>query len=145
MLVCLRYMVCFGKSKVTRCRAKNLNPSTFAFINGGAWGAGLVLDSPGGLNGYTSLAVVSGNPAVSYCDTVNGDLKFTRASDASGAAWPGVLTVDHAGLVGFYTTLKVVNGQPAISYLDYAVGQLRFIRSTGTNVPFTINWIALEP
>src|SRR5438034_886988 len=83
--------------------------------------------TPGGVNGYTSLAVVSGNPAISYYDGVNGDLKFTRASDANGAAWPGVLTVDHAGLVGFYTTLKVVNGQPAISYLDETDGQLRFI------------------
>ena len=48
-------------------------------------------------------------------------------------------------MVGYYANLRVVNGQPAISYLDATDGQLRYIRSTGTTVPFTINWIALEP
>ena len=105
----------------------------------------MILDTPGGTDAYTSLAVVAGNPAISYFASVNGDLKFTRASDPNGATWPGVLTVDSAGLVGYNTTLKVVNGQPAIGYLDGTDGQLRYIRSTGTTVPFTINWIALEP
>jgi hypothetical protein len=114
-------------------------------VNGTTWGTALTLDTPGGTDGFTSLAVVSGNPALSYYDSVHGDLKFTRASDANGATWPGVLTVDDAGSVGFYTTLRVVNGQPAISYLDGTDGQLRYMRSTGTTVPFAINWIALEP
>jgi hypothetical protein len=113
--------------------------------NGATWGPSVILDTPGGTDAYTSLAVVAGNPSISYCDTINGDLKFTRASDPNGATWPGVLTVDHEGSVGFNTTLRVVNGQPAISYIDGTDGQLRYIRSTGTTLPFTINWIALEP
>jgi hypothetical protein len=114
-------------------------------VNGATWGTSVILDTPGGTDGDTSLAVVAGNPSISYFDSVNGDLKFTRASDPNGATWPGVLTVDNAGSVGFYTTLRVVNGQPAVSYLNATDGQLRYIRSTGTTVPFTINWIALEP
>ncbi len=114
--------------------------------SGATWGTPVIVDSTGGLSGYTSLTVVNGNPAISYYDTANGDLKFARASDAAGTVWGGVVTVDRAGNVGPYTSLKIVNGQPAISYLDQTNDDLRFIRNTNTTiVPFTINWIALEP
>lgn len=58
--------------------------------------------------------------------------------------WGTPVTVDASGACGD-VSLALVNGNPAISYLDGTDGQLRYIRSTGTTVPFTINWIALEP
>lgn len=33
---------------------------------------------------HSSQAVVAGNPAISYYDVTNGDLRFVRANDANG-------------------------------------------------------------
>jgi len=92
--------------------------------SGSSWGTPLILDSEGG---HTSLAVISGNPAISYKDTTNLDLKYVRASDASGGSWGTPVTVDNVGDVGHYASLAVVNGNPAISYLG---GGLKYVRAS---------------
>ena len=76
----------------------------------GDWGAPVTLDSTGDVGSYTSLAVVNGNPAISYYDQTNGDLRYVRASDASGTTWPAGTTADSGfgtGNVGRYTSLAV--------------------------------------
>ncbi|MCC7477414.1 PKD domain-containing protein [bacterium] len=92
------------------------------------WDAGTADDA--GITGqYTSLAVINGNPAISYHDADNGDLRFVRAQDATGSSWAAPVTVDSAGVTGRFTSLAVVNGNPAISYYDVDNADLRFVRA----------------
>jgi hypothetical protein len=90
---------------------------------------------------YTSLAILNnGNPAISYYDGTNGDLKFAYSSTVNGAigTWSSA-TVDSAGTVGQYTSLAILNnGNPAISYYDTTNADLKFL-SLGF---YKINYIA---
>jgi uncharacterized repeat protein (TIGR01451 family) len=81
---------------------------------------------------YTSLAVVAGNPTISYYDATNQELKYVRATDANGTAWGSPIVVDTAS-VGRFTSLAVVAGNPAISYYDSTNGDLRYVRATDAN------------
>jgi len=114
-------------------------------VNGNIWGAAPVsVDSAGVVGSYTSLAVVNGNPAVSYYDIANGDLQYVRATDADGNFWGGPVTVDSAGWVGLYTSLVVINGNPAISYFRIDLGDLKYARASDTNgdtwgIPLTLD------
>jgi hypothetical protein len=79
---------------------------------------------------YTSLAVINGMPAISYCDMYHVDLKYAGSATATGgnaAAW-SLATVDSAGYVGEHTSLAEVEGQPAISYLDDTNDALKYAR-----------------
>lgn len=98
-------------------------------------GGGAVTADPsaGNVGSYTSLAVVSGNPAIAYHDETNADLKFVRAVDANGTGWGAPQTLDAAGSVGNYTSLAVVNGNPAISYHDISNVTLKYIRATNAS------------
>jgi hypothetical protein len=80
---------------------------------------------------HSSLAVIGGNPAVSYywSGTVQ-DLKYKRAADALGTAWGAFVSVDTAGDVGRYASLAEVDGRPAISYYDNTNGDLKYVRAT---------------
>ena len=81
---------------------------------------------------YTSLAVVDGNPAISYHKDVSESLMYIRASDAIGSAWDMPQAIDSpiVGEAGAYSSLAVINGNPAISYYfsDLPDTSLRFIR-----------------
>ena len=76
-----------------------------------------VVDSDYDTGWCASLAIVNGNPAMSYYigSDIN-DLKYVRATDARGSSWGIPVTVDSAGIAGWYTSLAVVNGNPAIAY-----------------------------
>jgi hypothetical protein len=87
-------------------------------------------DSTGTVGNFNSLAVVNGNPAISYWDVTNKDLKYVRASDANGGSWGAPVAADSAGNVGGYTSLAVVNGNPAISYCDVTNDHLKYVRAT---------------
>ena len=102
------------------------------------------LDLAGNVGQFTSQAIVNGNPAISYYDVTNGDLKYVRASDASGTSWGTPVTLDIAGNVGRYSSLAVVDGNPAISYYDETNQDLKYVRATdasGTNwsTPVTLD------
>jgi hypothetical protein len=89
----------------------------------------LVVDDSADVGMQASLAVVAGNPAISYLDNTNGTLKYARATDATGTTWVS-MTVDDSAVVGAYTSLAVVAGNPAISYYDSANGALKYARAT---------------
>ncbi|MBK8092628.1 MAG: hypothetical protein IPK32_11775 [Verrucomicrobiaceae bacterium] len=89
-----------------------------------------VIDSTNNEGQFTSLAVVNGNPAISYHDVTNGDLNYVRATNTSGKTWGAPLTLDSTGLVGLDTSLAVVNGNPAISYHDFTNSDLKYVRAT---------------
>jgi len=74
------------------------------------------------------MKVVNGNPAVSYYDADNGNLRYVRANDADGNAWAEPITVTSAGNIGQYTSMVVVDGRPAISYYDVINLDLMYVR-----------------
>lgn len=108
----------------------NLKYVRATHTNGTSWGAPVRVDTNGIVGWYTSLAVVNGNPAISYhAASTNFDLKYVRATDANGTVWGPPVNVDTNGSVGFDTSLAVVNGNPAISYLA-ANGEIRYVRAS---------------
>ena len=97
-------------------------------VNGASWGSPTTIIATNGY--FISLAVVNGNPAITYYETPNSDLKYVRATDADGTAWATPVAVDTAGQVGRYCSLAVIDGYPAISYEDLSNGNLKFVRAT---------------
>ncbi len=90
-----------------------------------AWNIKTV-DAVGVTGSYTSLAFGPDvQPAISYYDTTNGDLRFARFN---GSSWVAT-TVDAAGFTGRDTLLAFgPDGQPAISYKERNNGDLKFAR-----------------
>lgn len=89
-----------------------------------------------------SLAVVDGNPAISYSAGQNGGFRYVRATDANGNAWSAASIITPAG--GDFVSMTVVNGSPAITSYDSASESLHYIRREAP-AAFKINWIALPP
>ena len=102
--------------------------------DGTSWDLPVSVDTNTIVGGYsTSLAVVNSNPAISYYDIANGDLKYVRAADLLGSYWNLPVSVDTAGDVGCYASLVVVNGNPAISYFDESNRDLKYVRANDVN------------
>lgn len=87
------------------------------------------VDSVGNVGFYTSMLVVSGNPAIGYYDNSTFDLKYVRAADVNGAAWGAPVTLDSIGNVGLFGSMAIVNGNPAIGYYDATLLDLKFVRA----------------
>ena len=103
-------------------------------VNGTSWAAPVTVESSAADVGqYASLAVVNGNPAISYYDLTNTDVRYVRSSDVNGAAWGAPVAFASPNSLGMYGSLAVVNGNPAISYYDNTNGDLAYMRSTDVN------------
>jgi hypothetical protein len=102
---------------------------------GSVWTCSTINSSPGpitldeGGRGL-SLAVVNGNPAISY-RIHSGDLNYFRANDVKGEIWSDPVTVDTGSVDR--SSLAVVNGKPAISYLDVSNQILRYVQANDIN------------
>jgi len=93
------------------------------------------LDNTGDVGEYCSLALIDGNPAISYLDRTNGNLKYMRAADSTGATWAIGSDTDvttDADDDGYFTSLAVVDGNPAVSYYNSTAGDLRYVRAVDT-------------
>ncbi|MBE2281991.1 MAG: tail fiber domain-containing protein [Prosthecobacter sp.] len=76
----------------------------------------------------TSVASVSGRPAIAYYDNPSTTLKFAIAANRDGSGGWTILTLDAAG-TGRDCSLIIVNGTPAVSYYDATNGDLKFVRA----------------
>ncbi len=106
-------------------------------VDGSTWGNAVVsVETTNDVGQYASLAVVNGNPAISFHDFTKGDLRYIRAADVNGATWTAGSGMQLAGAtdsVGQYTSLKVVNGNPAVSYYNVTNLALRYVRATNAS------------
>ncbi|HEX6426963.1 MAG TPA: sialidase family protein, partial [Niastella sp.] len=133
---CLSLQIVNGNPAVTYFDASG---NTLRFVratdaNGSTWGAPQSIDATGNVGQYTtSLQVVNGNPAITYYDVANEDLRFVRATDANGTTWEAPQTIDATGSVGQDASLYVVNGNPAIVYFDSDNIRMKFVRATDAN------------
>jgi PKD repeat protein len=80
---------------------------------------------------HCSLALVDGNPAISYHDSHHNCLAYIRATDPFGIeAWGEPLQLnDEMGDEGTYTSLAVINSNPAIAFYDSTDQQGLYIRA----------------
>ncbi|MGK0189034.1 MAG: hypothetical protein ACI9R3_004851 [Verrucomicrobiales bacterium] len=85
---------------------------------------------------FPSLAVVNGNPAISYYDSTTTNLRYARAVNATGATWTGgikAIVESSVGDVGTHASLAVISGRPAVSYRDATAGDLKWAIASNAN------------
>ena len=98
---------------------------------GTAWGAPVTVNIGVSVTPSDySMAVVNGNPAISYHGGPNDDLMYIRATDANGSAWGTPLLVDGNGNF-YHPSLRIVGGNPAIAYSG--TGGLWYVRAANVN------------
>ena len=100
-----------------------------------SWGVPITVDeSSSDVGWYTTLLTVNGNPAISYYDRTNKDLKYVRALDSGGTTWGSPVALESLGDVGEYASMLIVNGNPAIVYMEHLSStNLRIIRALDEN------------
>lgn len=107
-----------------------------ADATGATWAIGSPMTIVSTLNNeglYNSLAVVNGNPAVSFLDDGAGELRYIRADSADGSTWGDAAVTVEVTAVWTETTLLVVNGNPAIAYDNNAVMYEQAVDADGTD------------
>ena len=101
-----------------------------------------LIDGPGNVGQYSSVAGLSSAVYVSYYDAENGDLKVaacTSLCDRAGSSWTAS-TVDSAGDVGLYTSMSSVGGNPAVAYYDATNKALKLAVCTANCTTATPSW-----
>jgi hypothetical protein len=93
----------------------------------GDWTERVTVNAMGSPGQHSSLAVVGGNPAISYLG--NPDLHYVRSTSATGGDpgdWLAVPDVVDTEGAGWYTSLAEVDGKPAISYRNAGTEELKY-------------------
>lgn len=101
-----------------------------------------IIDSDGNVGQYTSIAIWCGQPAISYYDATNRNLKFAwfKGDDrerTDGSKWEET-KVDDGINTGEYTSLAIVFDKPAISY--YSNGDLKYAELLGSDSANPDHW-----
>ncbi|MEP0813205.1 MAG: PKD domain-containing protein [bacterium] len=104
--------------------------------DGDNWSAPVEFDL-GSVNGYVSLCMAGGMPAIAYYDDVLGALKFVRAQAEDGTAWGLPVIVDNVGEIGSFGYISMAMlgtspNVPAIAMSDYTTGRVLLYRATDT-------------
>jgi len=86
--------------------------------------------SEGSVGLYPSLAIVNGNPAISYYTLPNENVYYTRSLDTYGSSWSSPIEV---GPHGRYSSLALVSGNPAVAYYDDYAEDLMYVRAEDSN------------
>jgi len=97
----------------------NLKYMRAADATGTTWAIGSDIDvtsDPSDDGTATSLAVIGGNPAISFHDIGNNDLRFIRAADTAGTDWSTPAVIVEAVGIDATTSLAAVGGSPAVAY-----------------------------
>lgn len=100
---------------------------------GSVWGTTITPNASADVAGlYNSLAVINGNPAVSYFNSTQNILQYQRSTDNTGGIWTTAVFVD-TGSTGYsYPQLMTVGGNPAVLY-NRINEYIKFIRSSDVN------------
>lgn len=101
-----------------------------ANADGSSWNTPVTVDATGVTGEYSSLAIINGNPAISYYNSTNQDLYYVRATNVDGTSWGTPVVVESTNTVGLYTSLAVVDGNPAISFYGVSNSELKYVRAT---------------
>ena len=94
-------------------------------------------------NGWTSVAEVSGRPAIVYVDPDTSDPMYVRALNADGTAWGTPVVADDSNYVaGSNVSMAVVDGHPTIAFVT-AGGSVIYVRAldaagTSWGTPVTV-------
>ena len=94
------------------------------------WSVSINVDISGNVGGHPSLAIVDGNPAISYYDYDNNRLLYARSTNKFGtfaSDWTQKVILTGGGFTGDYSSLAVVNGSPGICYSDESNKYLMYI------------------
>jgi hypothetical protein len=101
--------------------------------NAQSWQDPIIIESLTGSGGntgdYSSMQIVSGNPAIAFYDVSHSNLMYVRALDTLGALWGTPLCLDDFGQVGLFNSMEIINGFPAIVYYDEANENLKYVRA----------------
>ncbi|UNM09248.1 MAG: hypothetical protein H7A35_04150 [Planctomycetales bacterium] len=93
----------------------------------------IVDDSTAATGQFPSIAIVNGNPAISYSDLSDNTVRYVRAVDPQASNWGSPQLIATVANPPFFPKLVIVNGNPAICFLVLIDNELRYMRSLDSN------------
>lgn len=113
----------------------------------GDWSNVITVDTGDDVGYSHSLAIVDGNPAISYFDAGTTALKYARSETSTGENandwFAKVELVNALGNVGKWSSLAVIGGQPSISYFDEGNGRLLFSQAANETGEGAAAWLQI--
>jgi len=104
----------------------------YSRYNGSEWEAPVLVDNTNiRTDTAISMAVVDGNPAITYSKTTNPTFTYVRATNSDGSSWGTPINVTPSGTFADDRSLAIINGNPAIAFWNFDTGGgLKYVRAT---------------